>query len=76
MPDSGAAGILTAGELQLRALQKLLPSIQLDTTSAGQQKVRFGKGNDVSLGTVVVPTPLGNITFYVVPAGTLFLYCI
>ena len=27
MPDSGAAGILTAGELQLRALQKLLPGI-------------------------------------------------
>jgi hypothetical protein len=25
---------------------------------------------------IQVPTPLGNITFYVVPADTLFLLCI
>jgi hypothetical protein len=35
MPDSGAAGVSTAGEPQFKALKKLFPSIKLDTATAG-----------------------------------------
>jgi hypothetical protein len=39
MPDSRAAGVSTARENQVIALQKLDPSIQIDTTTAGQHKI-------------------------------------
>lgn len=45
MPDSGAAGVSTAGQPQFLALQKLDPRLQIDTTTAGRHKVRFGKGD-------------------------------
>jgi hypothetical protein len=76
MPDSGAAGVSTAGESQAVALQQLDPTIRLDTSTAGQHKIRFGKGTATSTGTIDVPTPLGTITFHVVPANTPFLLCI
>jgi hypothetical protein len=43
---------------------------------AGLHKIRFGKGETVSQGSIQVPTPLGTITFHVVPANTPFLLCI
>jgi hypothetical protein len=76
MPDSGAAGISSAGESQLLALQKRDPSIQLDTSTAGSNKIRFGKGMAIVKGIVRVPTPLGTITFHVVPTNTPFLLCL
>jgi hypothetical protein len=75
IPDTGAAGVSTVGEPQLRALQKIM-DIQLDKATAGQHTIRFGKGEATSLGTVDVPTPFGPITFHVVPANTPFLYCV
>ena len=76
MPDSGAAGVSTAGNPQFLALQKLDPTVQLDTSTAGAHKIRFGKGTALSQGTIQVMTPLGVITFHVVPANTPFLLCI
>jgi hypothetical protein len=76
MPDTGAAGVSTAGEPQVRALQQLDNSVRIDQSTAGQHKIRFGKGTAISLGTVDVKTPLGYITFHVVPANTPFLFCI
>jgi len=76
MPDSGAAGVSTAGNSQFLALQKLDPRVQLDTSTAGDHKIRFGKGTALSQGTIQVQTPLGVITFHVVPANTPFLFCI
>jgi hypothetical protein len=75
MPDSGAAGVSTAGELQFQALQKIT-SIQLDVSTAGAHTIRFGKGYAVSTGTIQVPTPLGTITFHVIPLNTPFLLCL
>ena len=75
-PDSCAAGVSTVGASQLAALQKLHPTIQIDTSTAGQHRIRFGKGEAESRGTVTVPTPLGSITFHVVPINTPFFYCI
>ncbi len=76
MPDSGAAGVSTAGEPQFQALRKLFPSIKLDTATAGQHKIKFGKGEAISQGTATVNTPIGPITFHIVPANTPFLFCI
>ncbi|PVH90773.1 hypothetical protein DM02DRAFT_577620, partial [Periconia macrospinosa] len=76
MPDTGAAGVSTAGEPQVRALQQLDSSVQIDQSTAGQHTIRFGKGTAISLGTIRVQTPLGYITFHVVPANTPFLFCV
>ncbi|KAI0997435.1 hypothetical protein K3495_g10751 [Podosphaera aphanis] len=77
MPDTGAAGISTAGENQVKALQKKLPSIELDTSTAGRYSVRFGDNPDTqSLGTVDVKTPFGMICFAVMPSNTPFLLCL
>ena len=76
MPDSGASGVSTAGEAQVAALQRLDPSIQVNTEKAGESRIRFGKGETTTRGTIQVPTPLGVITFHVVSANTPFLMCI
>jgi hypothetical protein len=70
MPDSGAASISTAGEPQVLALQKQDSTVTVDCTTAGDHTIRFGKGTATAKGTVVVQTPLGPITFYVVPTNT------
>jgi hypothetical protein len=77
MLDTGAAGVSTAGRLQYLALQKLDPTVKLDTSNEGAHSIRFGKGELVRTeGTIQVNTPLGNIIFYVVPTNTPFLLCI
>ena len=42
----------------------------------GQYMIRFGKGTATSFGTIRVQTPLGYITFHIIPANTPFLFCI
>lgn len=76
MPDTGAAGLSTAGHQQFRALQRELPSLRLGPSTA-ETTIKFGQGDAVTpLGTTTVPTPFGPIGFYVVPADTPFLLCI
>ncbi len=53
-----------------------MPVLQIDTATAGKHKIKFGKGEAISQGTVNVDTPIGIITFYVVPANTPFLFCL
>jgi hypothetical protein len=77
MPDTGAAGVSTAGEPQVKALQKRFPKVTLNTTTAGQQTVRFGDGPEkFSLGTFNVDTPFGVVDFVVMPTNTPFLFCL
>ena len=76
MPDSGAAGVSTAGQPQFTALQKLDSSLQINAMTAGQHNIRFGKGEALSQGTIDVATPLETITFYIVLANTPFLFCL
>jgi hypothetical protein len=52
MPDSGAAGISLASEPQVQALQKKNPTIQLDTSAARSNTIRFGKGTATVKGVV------------------------
>ena len=72
LPDSGAANVSTAGHHQFQALRKL-NGAKLNTESAAMHKIRFGKGSATTLGTTQVRTPIGTITFHVVPAFTPFL---
>ena len=44
MPDTGAAGVSTAGQEQFKALIKIDPLIKLNILIAGQYRIRFGKG--------------------------------
>ena len=39
MPDSGTIGVLTAGNPQFFVLQKLDPTVQLNTLIAGAYKI-------------------------------------
>lgn len=57
MPDTGASGISTVGRGQFRALQKILPELVLQDTQQ-PHKIRFGKGDTTTEGTIEVPTPL------------------
>ncbi|KAI0994430.1 hypothetical protein K3495_g13752, partial [Podosphaera aphanis] len=76
IPDTGAAGVSTAGKPQVEALIKISPELKINTETAGQHNIRFGKGMASTIGTICVKTLLGPITFHVVPANTPFLYCI
>jgi hypothetical protein len=77
MPDTGAAGVSTAGEEQYKALQKKDPTVKLDISIAGRHHIRFGDNPDIrSLGTIGVDTPFGTVHFEVVPANTPFLFCL
>ena len=72
MPDTGTSGISIASYLQYLALQKSFPEVQLDITVKGRE-IKFKKGTTIIEGTIQVPIPFRNITFYIVPVDTLFL---
>ncbi|EPQ65116.1 hypothetical protein BGT96224_A21106 [Blumeria graminis f. sp. tritici 96224] len=57
MPDSGAAGVSSVGASECAALQQLNPSVQIDTSTAVKHQIRFGKGEELSQGSVTVSTP-------------------
>jgi hypothetical protein len=50
--------------------------VEIDTSAAGNNTIRFGKGTTTVKGVVRIPTPLGTITFHVVPTNTPFLLCL
>jgi hypothetical protein len=74
MLDSGAAGVSIARKPQVIAFQKLDLIVSIDISIAGNHKIRFGKGEVMFISIIQVSTPLGNITFYVLPTNILFLY--
>ena len=76
MPDTRAAGISTAREPQLQALQRTNTSLRLDRTVARDHRIRFKKGSIITKGIVTVETPLRPITFYIILENILFLYYI
>ncbi|KHJ31754.1 hypothetical protein EV44_g1953 [Erysiphe necator] len=76
LPDTGAANISTAGELQFIALKRKLPSLQIDTSKANYHTIKFGVGKSNSLGTIKVDTLIGEIIFHLIPVNTPFLLCL
>lgn len=72
--DTGAAGHSTAGVEQLKALQKLRPGLKLDRKRANECRVKgIGDGVFSSLGAVDVQTPIGMVTFHIIPCNIPFL---
>ena len=52
-------------------------SVCLDEAKAGNAVIRFGPSKTISsIGLAVVPTPFGNIDFYILPQNTPFLLCL
>jgi hypothetical protein len=77
MPDTGAAGTSTAGELQVKALQRKLPYVTINTAIVGNHKVRFSNGPEKSFfGTANVQTPFRTINFAIMLANIPFLLCL
>jgi hypothetical protein len=74
IPDNGAAGVSITRKPQVVVFQKLDPIVSIDTFITRNHKICFGKREAISISTIQVSTPLGNITFYVFPTNTLFLY--
>ena len=75
MIDTGAAARSTARESQFQALQRI-QDVKLNKLRAGEANITFGIGQTSSLRTVDVSTPVGQITFHVVPADIPFLFCL
>lgn len=72
--DTGAAGYSTAGVEQFKALQRLRPGLKLDRKRANECRVKgIGDGVFSSLGAVDIQTPIGMVTFHVVPCNIPFL---
>ena len=61
---------------QLKALQQLDISVQLNNITAGSANFIFGIGSAASIGSVNLETPLGLIMFHIVPINNLFLLCL
>jgi hypothetical protein len=76
MPNSSASSVLTIREPQVQALQKLDSTVKINYTNTRNHYIRFGKGSAIAQGTITINTLLKPITFYIIPANTLFLYCI
>ena len=77
IPDTGASGVLSAGEPQFKALYKIKPEVKVDLSRAGEHRIRFGKEDSIaSQGTVDINTLLSIITFHVLPTNTPVLFCI
>ena len=74
--DSGASTRSTGDIGQLKALQQLDFSIQLNKKTAGSANFTFGIGSAASIGSVNLDTPLGPITFHIVPVNTPFIVCL
>jgi hypothetical protein len=75
MPDTGAADVSTAGEPQVKALQKRFPKITVATSTAGQHKISFDNNLEIfSLGIIDVESLFGNVYFTIMPTNTPFLF--
>jgi hypothetical protein len=74
MPDSRTAGVSIARKPQVVAFQKLDPIVLINISITRNHKIRFGKEEAISIGTIQVSTLLGNIMFHVLLTNILFLY--
>lgn len=71
--DLGVSTRSTGGISQLKLLELLDDSIQLNKNIAGSANSTFEIGSTASIGSVNLDIPLGLIIFYIVPLNTSFL---
>jgi hypothetical protein len=74
MLNNGTARVFITRKPQVIILQKLDPTVSINTFTTGNHKICFGKEKTVSISIIQVSIPLGNITFHVLLTNTLFLY--
>jgi hypothetical protein len=74
IPDNRAAGISTTSLSQVIALNKLDPTILVNSSITRNYRIKFGVGEILFFGTIQVDIQLGNIMFYMLPTNTLFLF--
>ncbi|KAE8549770.1 hypothetical protein EYB25_008294 [Talaromyces marneffei] len=75
--DTGAAEHSTAGYPQYLAYRRTARNVILDTSTAGQAAIRFGPGESIkSIGSIDVPTPVGDVRFHIIEVMTPFLLSI
>lgn len=77
MIDSGASKKSTAGYSQYIAYQETQDTpAAMDLSTKGSVSVQFGIGATDSIGSIHMPTPLGNVEFHIVDVDTPFLLCL
>ena len=74
--NSNAATRSTGGIGQLKALQKIDDTIQLNQSTAGSANFVFGIESIGSIGSIKISTPIESITFHIVSVNTPFLLCL
>ena len=73
--DSNTATRSTDGIGQLKALQKIDDTIQLNQSTAGSANFVFGIESTGSIESININTPIGPITFHIISINTSFLLC-
>lgn len=78
MPDTGAARFSTGGLSQYLALRQVdNTATDIDKSQMGMAKVGFGPGKEIlSIGSTIVRTVIGPITFHIIEQPTPFLLCL
>jgi hypothetical protein len=71
--DTGATKYSTTSLDQFQALQQTDNSIELDRSTEGSIKVKFGISTSSSLGSAIIDTPIRLIRFHIIPSKTPFL---
>ena len=75
LPDTSASGLLTAGLGQAKALIRLIKTLTIEATNK-KHTVNFGASSAISSGILNILMIFGNIPFYILNSGILFLYSI
>ena len=73
--DSNATTRSTDGIGQLKTLQKIDDTIQLDQSTAGSANFVFGIKSIGSIKSINISTSIGPITFHIINVNILFLLC-
>ena len=74
--DSNAATRSTDGIGQLKALQKIDDTIQLNQSTAGSANFVFGIGSIGSIGSINISTSIEPITFHIISVNIFFCYAL
>jgi hypothetical protein len=73
--DNKTTRISIASLPQVIVLSKLDLTILVDSSIAGNYRIKFKAGEILFLRIIQIDTQLGNIIFHVFPTNSLFLFC-
>ncbi|KAI0992170.1 hypothetical protein K3495_g16016, partial [Podosphaera aphanis] len=73
MIDTGASGKSTAGYDQYKAYCHIFSETPINNIDKGAVNANFGIGSTVSIGSIVINTPIGVCIFHILKTNTPFL---